>query len=641
MGIRRGFLFVVLCSLLLAGAAAGAPSSTHVHVTVNGDVAMNPATSGAVLDSIAAAAPDAHFTVGDLSYQATGTEQQWCDFVHSHVGNGFPYELLSGNHESNGQNGNINDFSACLPNQLPGVVGTYGRQYYVDVPQQQPLVRFVMISPNLTYPDGAWDYSAGSARYQWVANTVDAARAQGIRWVVVGMHKPCLSTGEYNCDVPKSLVDLLMTKKVDLVLSGHEHFYQRTKQLALGAACPTLQLGGYDADCVVDADNDLTQGAGTVFMTVGTGGQTLRDIDTTNPELPYFAASEGGNMNGTYGFGDLDVTPDVLTVSFVRGAGGTFTDGFTITKDANPPPNSPPHAAFTSQVSGLTATFDASGSSDSDGFVQSYAWSFGDGQNGSGVSPSHNYAVPGTYPVSLTVTDDDGATDTVSHDVTVTSGVQVIASDQFERTTTNSWGSADVGGPWTVTSTSGVSSVSGGKGRLVMIAAGKGPTAYLNGPTTTDLDLQLQLSVDTVPTGSGARVDQSVVLRRNAGGDYRAMVRLLTDGRVRVDFLRTLSGTQTAIGGQVFVPGLTYAAGDVLDVRAQARGTSPTTLRAKVWRDGTAEPSAWTNSTTDSSAALQAAGSIGLTPYLGSSATNAPIQARYDNLRAALASTVP
>ena len=41
---------------------------------------------------------------------------------------GYPFELLSGNHESNGQNGNINDFSACLPNQLPGVVGTYGRQ---------------------------------------------------------------------------------------------------------------------------------------------------------------------------------------------------------------------------------------------------------------------------------------------------------------------------------------------------------------------------------------------------------------------------------------------------------------------------------------------------------------------------------
>ena len=48
--------------------------------------------------------------------------------VTAGIGAGFPFELLSGNHESNGENGNINDFSACLPNQLPGLVGTYGRQ---------------------------------------------------------------------------------------------------------------------------------------------------------------------------------------------------------------------------------------------------------------------------------------------------------------------------------------------------------------------------------------------------------------------------------------------------------------------------------------------------------------------------------
>ena len=32
----------------------------------------------------------------------------------------------------------INDFSACLPNQVPGVVGTYGRQYYMDFPKVHP-----------------------------------------------------------------------------------------------------------------------------------------------------------------------------------------------------------------------------------------------------------------------------------------------------------------------------------------------------------------------------------------------------------------------------------------------------------------------------------------------------------------------
>ena len=70
----------------------------------------------------------------------------------------------------------------------------------------------------------------------------------------------------------------------------------------------------------------------------------------------------------------------------------------------------------------------------------------------------------------------------------------------------------------------------------------------------------------------------------------------------------------------------TYAAGETLKVRAQATGTSPTTVRVKVWKSTTTEPTAWAATATDSTAGLQAPGSIGLHVYLGSSATNAPHQ---------------
>ncbi|WP_028279901.1 hypothetical protein [Arthrobacter sp. H5] len=37
----------------------------------------------------------------------------------------------------------------CLPNRLPGMEGTYGQQWFVDVPEEDPLVRIVMISPGM------------------------------------------------------------------------------------------------------------------------------------------------------------------------------------------------------------------------------------------------------------------------------------------------------------------------------------------------------------------------------------------------------------------------------------------------------------------------------------------------------------
>ncbi len=81
--------------------------------------------------------------------------------------------------------------------------------------------------------------------------------------------------------------------------------------------------------------------------------------------------------------------------------------------------NTPPTASFTFSTNGLTASFDASGSSDSDGSIVSYSWDFGDGSTGSGVTVSHTYAAAGTYTVTLTVQDDDGATDSQSYQVMV------------------------------------------------------------------------------------------------------------------------------------------------------------------------------------------------------------------------------
>ena len=61
---------------------------------------------------------------------------------------------------------------------------------------------------------------------------------------------------------------------------------------------------------------------------------------------------------------------------------------------------------------GDTITFSGSGSYDPDGTIVSYEWNFGDGNIGSGISPTHMYSNYGTFSVALTVTDNEGLTDT-------------------------------------------------------------------------------------------------------------------------------------------------------------------------------------------------------------------------------------
>ena len=205
-------------------------------------------------------------------------------------------------------------------------MGTYGRQWYADRPAEHPLVRVVMISPALDFGDGTWSYDEGTARHSWLRAAVTGARAAGIAWVVVGMHKPCLSLGRYVCDPGPDVVDLLLETGVDLVVTGHEHLYQRTRPLALGPGCPGIRPGRFTAACVA------SDGAGTTFVTVGTGGHELRVVNGSDSERRYFAASSGRNEEPSFGSLDVQVTAHRLSARFVPVDGGTFTDRLVLTR---------------------------------------------------------------------------------------------------------------------------------------------------------------------------------------------------------------------------------------------------------------------------------------------------------------------
>jgi len=92
----------------------------------------------------------------------------------------------------------------------------------------------------------------------------------------------------------------------------------------------------------------------------------------------------------------------------------------TIDEDCNLSPTASFTTSPTSGEAPLTVSFDASASADTDGTVTDYTWSFGDGTSGNNAEVSHTYTSAGAYTVTLTVTDNDGATGIKTTAVTVT-----------------------------------------------------------------------------------------------------------------------------------------------------------------------------------------------------------------------------
>ncbi len=101
------------------------------------------------------------------------------------------------------------------------------------------------------------------------------------------------------------------------------------------------------------------------------------------------------------------------------------------------PDNEPPVARITvSPTSGpapLAVTVSGSASTDANGTITSYAWTFGDGATATGVTAEHTYASAGDYALTLSVTDDDGATRTATVSVVATGPDAVYNASAFDE----------------------------------------------------------------------------------------------------------------------------------------------------------------------------------------------------------------
>lgn len=323
-----------------------ATAATTVSLGFAGDTGGNTNT-GKVIDAARNAGTSAMFNLGDLSYSQITPESAWCSFVKQHAGT-MPYEFITGNHEDDGPDGVWSNFASCLPDKL-GAVGNYAQQFYTDYPATSPLVRLIMVSPKLTYSGSGldWSYKSGTQGYKFVTSAIDSARAAGIPFIIVGMHMYCLSMVNYPCAASPDLMNMLVSKKVDLYLQAHDHAYARSYPLALKGSCTSIPVTSFNPDCVADTDptGQFAAGTGTILATVGSGGRSLNSESNTTT-APYFQRFMGSNNNPTYGFLKVSVTSTTLSGSFVGASGGTFTDNFSVTRPA-PSPSPTPTATAT------------------------------------------------------------------------------------------------------------------------------------------------------------------------------------------------------------------------------------------------------------------------------------------------------
>jgi PKD repeat protein len=163
----------------------------------------------------------------------------------------------------------------------------------------------------------------------------------------------------------------------------------------------------------------------------------------------------------------------------------TASDANAVTVDNG---NDQPIASFLVSCSGLTCSFDGGASSDPDGSITAYAWDFGDRTTGSGATVAHTYSVAGTYAVTLTVTDNLGATGSTSKSVSVAQTMHIGDLDRASMNNGGTWtaavtvavhgadhqpiANATVSGAWSNGTSGSSSCTTGGDGRCTVTKSG-------------------------------------------------------------------------------------------------------------------------------------------------------------------------
>lgn len=235
-----------------------------------------------------------------------------------------------------------------------------------------------------------------------------------------------------------------------------------------------------------------------------------------------------------------------------------------------------------------------------------------------------------TYETSRWVRSSDDS-DSLPFPVTITGelmSVTDVASptyDTFTRTESNGWGDTDTGETWTCAFGSASDfSVDGSRGLSSPSAANSSRYCYI-ASVSADADLVVTVATDTLASG-GSEYAYLIARMVDTSNYYAVRAAFTTAQEVEVTIRKRESGSEERITPTI-TTSFTHATSTRFRMRFKVIGSL---LRAKVWLDGTTEPSSWTANASDT--AFSEAGYIGVRAILSSSYTGSlPVEYSWDN----------
>jgi hypothetical protein len=421
--------------------------------------------------------------------------------------------------------------------------------------------------------------ASGSPQEQWLK--ADLAATQSTCTLAYWHHPRFSSGGEHGND---STYDAfwrdLYASGADVILVGHEHDYERFARQTPGQVPDTHGIREF---------------------VVGIGGRSFYTFSTIQPN---------SEVRITQQFGVLKLTLHGSSYSWELVAENhTVLDSGTTTCSVPAAPDVPlsPTLTSASGADGSVSLQWSAPSSNGGAAVTNYNVYRGTAsgaetlltQVGNVTSYSDSAVTNGTtyyYQVSAVNSVGEGALSNERSATPATSSV--LVSDQFGRTVASGFGTADVGGPWSVSSTARTK-VTGGQGVIYgFTGANQDVQAWI--PTTaTNMEVVglVQLNASN-PVGGNYQARLVARAQTDARNGYVARIAHTPAGALTWTLARVANaggtGSATLAQGTLLSSG---AAGSRWWIRLR---TSGTTIQARFWRDGTAEPATWTATATDS-----------------------------------------